>query len=155
MKTEHLQINLPVQADSHIERLMRWVADPADLNALVCDSLAVFVIHAERAAQRLCLTEPEVGALLSTVRDLTIDPESAQFLPMVLKDALEFGLADEWNIDGISLLWRLQALHSFEATALAMTLKAAWTIRTRYGGDAMKAAHFLGLLPPKATIHPM
>lgn len=54
---------------------------------------------------------------------------------------------------------RQQGVNTLQVTGstwvtVAMTLKAAWTIRTRYGGDAMKAAHFLGLLPPKATSIP-
>lgn len=150
--TKSLQINLPVQGEPHLERLMGRVTDPADLNELVRDSLTVFVVHAEQAVQRLTLTEPEVGALLSMVMGISITP-GLNFV-LVLEHALECGLDEEWNIDGTSLLWRIQALHPFEVAALAMTLKAAWNIVERYEGDLMAAARSLGLLPAEMPVTP-
>ncbi|CAM4044905.1 hypothetical protein DEMA109039_05015 [Deinococcus marmoris] len=146
---ENLRINLPVQGDPRIERLMRLVAAPVDvhINEIARDSLAMFVVHAERAVQQLTLTEPEVGALLSMMNGTGIEPGSAHHLALWLEDALEYGLAEEWDIDGTNLQWRIEAMHPFDVAVLAMTLRAAWNVSGRFDGNPMAAARALGLLP--------
>ena len=148
---DQLRVWAPRKAS--LDQLGAWAPiDPA-LSAVVQDSFKLMLATTERMARRLSLTPAEARVLLEVVDDDRIDPAASENFVADLGYAIWEKEHKALELNGKTLLWRVQALHPSELAALIMTLKAARRIERSQRSGLPYEAGDVNRLGVKAVTH--
>ena len=76
---------------------------------------------------RRLLSTDEVALLCDALNGTLWHAQTMPFLPAQIADALQFGLAEKWEVDGSALVTKLAQLDLLQVFALVDAIERFWT----------------------------